>query len=199
MFQNIAMEEVKKNLPNALTIFRVILAFACTYFAFKHDKWSLSISLGIFLLASFTDFLDGFLARRWKTESNFGKITDPIADKLLILGVLISFSMRDIVPFLFTAIIAFREILLTVVRLLLAPKKIVIAAAPSGKFKTFSQIICLILIYMILIFIKPLRASWGQKNVNYIIYFLIFWMVIVTVYSGIEFFILNRRKIWDSI
>ena len=95
------MTETKKRLPNILTVLRILLAIGCTYFAVKGDQYSLTISLIIFLVASFTDFLDGYLARLWKTESNFGRITDPIADKLLILGVLFSFAMQDVVPFLF--------------------------------------------------------------------------------------------------
>ncbi|MEE9437389.1 MAG: CDP-diacylglycerol--glycerol-3-phosphate 3-phosphatidyltransferase [Saprospiraceae bacterium] len=189
------MNEVKKSIPNILTITRILLAVGCTYYAFKHDKWSLKISLGLFLLASFTDFLDGYLARKWNTTTNFGKITDPIADKLLILGVLFSFSMKEVVPFLFTIIIAFREVILTFIRLVLAPKKIVIASVSSGKFKTFSQILCLISIYLILIFIKPLTEKYGIKAVHLTIYILVIWMVIVTIYSGIEFFILNKRAI----
>jgi len=189
------MTETKKRLPNILTVLRILLAIACTYFAIKGDKYSLTVSLIIFLVASFTDFLDGYLARRWKTESNFGRITDPIADKLLILGVLFSFSMQDVVPFLFTLIIAFREILLTVIRLVLAPKKIVIEAAPSGKFKTFFQGGALITIYLMMIFNKTLKDTFGEKTFEWTIYGLLLCVVAVTLYSGVEFFIKNKRAI----
>lgn len=189
------MSESKKSIPNILTVLRIILAIACTYFAIQGDRTSLTISLILFIVASITDFFDGYLARKWKTESNFGKITDPIADKVLILGVLFSFSMQDVVPLLFTMIIAFREILLTVIRLVLAPKKVVIASVSSGKLKTASQITALILIYLFMIFIKPLQAQFGLKNIQWTIYGLLIFVVAITVYSGIEFFVLNKRAI----
>lgn len=189
------MTETKKKIPNILTVLRIILAIVCTYFAFKADKTSLTISLVLFMAASFTDFLDGYLARKWKTESNFGRITDPIADKVLILGVLFSFSMIDVVPLLFTMIIAFREVLLTVIRLILAPKKVVIAAVASGKFKTFSQVGALFTIYLILIFNNHLTSSFGKFTIQWVIYGLLLFVVAITIYSGVEFFILNRRAI----
>jgi len=189
------MSETKKSIPNILTVLRIFLAIGSTYFAFKGDKWSLTVSLILFIIASITDFLDGYLARRWKTESNFGKITDPIADKVLILGVLFSFSMSEVVPLLFTMIIAFREILLTVIRLLLAPKKVVIAAVSSGKYKTALQVFVLISIYLILIFAKPLQNFVSIKTIQWTIYGMLLLVVAVTVYSGIEFFILNKRAI----
>lgn len=189
------MSETKKSIPNILTVLRIILAIICTYFAFQGDKTSLTISLIIFIVASITDFFDGYLARKWKTESNFGKITDPIADKVLILGVLFSFTMQDVVPLLFTMIIAFREILLTIIRLVLAPKKVVIASVSSGKLKTGTQITALILIYLFMIFIKPLQAFFGIHTIQWTIYGLLLFVVAITVYSGIEFFVLNKRAI----
>lgn len=189
------MSESKKSIPNILTVLRIVLAVVCTYFAIQGDQTSLTISLVLFVVASITDFFDGYLARKWKTESNFGKITDPIADKVLILGVLFSFSMQDVVPLLFTMIIAFREILLTVIRLILAPKKVVIASVSSGKLKTASQITALILIYLFMIFIKPLQEIVGLKNIQWTIYGLLLFVVGITVYSGVEFFVLNKRAI----
>lgn len=186
------MEESKKQIPNILTIIRVVLSFVCTYLAFKR-MWI--PSLAVFIIASVTDFLDGYLARKWNTESNFGKIMDPIADKLLILGVLFSFSMKEIVPLLFTAIIAFREVVLTIIRLMLAPKKIVIAASKSGKIKTTVQIGSLVSIYLLLIFNKLLQNYFSLKTLQYSTYILLILVVCVTIYSGIEFFILNRRAI----
>jgi len=186
------MEESKKQIPNILTVIRIFLAIFCTYFAFQ-KMWTLSLIF--FMVAGFTDFLDGYLARKWKTESNFGRILDPIADKVLILGVLFSFSMKEVVPFLFTGIIAFREILLTVIRLILAPKKVIIAAVPSGKFKTFFQGGSLLTIYLILIFFKQLQAYVTEGTLKTIIYFLLLFVVLVTLYSGIDFFIRNKRAI----
>ena len=193
------MTETKKRLPNILTMFRVVLAIACTYFAIQGDKQSLTISLVLFLIAGFTDFLDGYLARKWKTESNFGRITDPIADKLLILGVFFYFSMHDVVTLLFTLIISFREILLTVIRLVLAPKKVVIEAAPSGKFKMFFQGGALITIYLMMIFNKPLKETFSVKTFEWTIYGLLLCVVAITLYSGFEFFIKNKRAIQKLI
>ncbi len=189
------MTEVKKQIPNMLTLIRIPMAILCAYFAFSLNSLSLTFSLSFFLLASLTDFLDGYLARRWNIVSAFGKIFDPIADKILILGVLFVFTYNDIVPLLLTAIIAFREISLTVIRLLLLSKKVVLASRFSGKVKTFSQTIVLIIIYLLLIFMNPLTQVIGFEIISNTILLLILWIMSITLYSGIEFLIYNLKAI----
>ena len=147
------------------------------------------------MLAAATDFLDGYLARKWNIISSFGKIVDPIADKILILGILFIFSYKGVVPMVLAIIIAFREILLTVIRLLLLSKKIVIASIQSGKFKTFSQVMSLVIIYVMLIFRVPIKEMIGASGFNMIILGLIIWVTSITLYSGYEFFVQNTKAI----
>lgn len=189
------MTEVKKQIPNMLTLIRIPMAILCAYFAFSLNSLSLVFSLSFFLLASITDFLDGYLARKWNIVSAFGKIFDPIADKILILGVLFVFTYNGIVPILLTAIIAFREIALTVIRLLLLSKKVVLASRFSGKLKTFSQTIVLVIIYLLLIFMNPLTQIIGFEIISNTILLLILWIMSITLYSGIEFLIYNIKAI----
>jgi len=194
------MTEIKRQLPNFLTLIRIPLALLCGYFALTLKPFPLTISLIFFMAASFTDFLDGYLARRWNTVSKFGKITDPIADKILIILVFAIFTYHSIIPVLFTALIAFREISLTIIRLiLLFNKKITLAARYSGKVKTFTQSIVLFIIYNLLIFNEPLRSIIGESAINLMIILLAVWTVFITLYSGYEMVMTNRRLIEKMI
>ncbi len=163
--------------------------------AMTFSQLHLSISLGLFVLAAATDYLDGYLARKWNTISSFGKIVDPIADKILILGILFIFSYKGVVPLVLAIIIAFREILLTVIRLLLLSKKVVIASIQSGKFKTASQVCSVVIIYMMLIFKIPLQQVISISGFNAIVMVLIIWVTSITLYSGYEFFVQNTKAI----
>ncbi len=189
------MSEFKRQLPNILTILRIPLAFLCIFFALTMKPLSLTVSLILFVLASATDYLDGYLARKWNIVSNFGKIVDPIADKILILGVFFVFTYNGIVPIVMTIAIAMREIILTVVRLMLLPKKVVLAARISGKFKTFTQCSVLTIIYLIFIFKAPLQDLVQHEIIRNTIFLLIFWTMCITVYSGISFFLINRKAL----
>lgn len=178
-----------------LSLIRIPLAILCGYFAFTLKPVPLSISLILFLVASFTDYLDGYLARRWKIVSTFGKIIDPIADKVLIIGVFLVFTYNGLIPIILTALIVFREIILTVIRLLLLPKKVVLAARFSGKVKTFTQFVVLVLIYLMLIFFYPLSEGVYGELVKNAILVLALWTMLITVYSGYEFIMANRKVI----
>jgi len=194
-FRSSVLSTIKRQIPNILSIFRIFLAFWCFYMAMTFSPYYLSISLGLFVIAAATDYLDGYLARKWNTISSFGKIVDPIADKILILGVLFIFSYKGVVPMVLAIIIAFREILLTVIRLLLLSKKIVIASIQSGKFKTASQVCSVVIIYIMLIFKIPIREVIGVSSFNAIILGLIIWVTSITLYSGFEFFVQNTKAI----
>jgi len=194
------MTEIKRQLPNFLTLIRIPLALLCGYFALTLKPFPLTISLLFFMAASFTDFLDGYLARRWNTVSRFGKITDPIADKILIILVFAIFTYHSIIPVLFTVLIAIREISLTIIRLvLLFNKKITLAARYSGKVKTFTQSIVLFIIYNLLIFNEPLRSIIGTSAINLMIILLTVWTVFITLYSGYEMVMTNRKLIEKMI
>ena len=136
------------NTPNKLTIARVIMipffvAFLMYDIAGSAGKW---IALAIFIIASLTDTLDGYLARRDNLVTNFGKFMDPLADKLLVCSALICFTSLGTLPAWITIVIIAREFIISGFRLIAAENGIVIAANYWGKFKTVSQMIMIILL-----------------------------------------------------
>jgi len=165
------MNSLIKQIPNILTTVRVPVSIACAYFTFKSDYKSLIIAFVLFSIATASDYFDGYLARLWKIESNFGKLLDPIADKVLILGILAGFSYTELIPWFITIIIAFREILLTIFRLILAnrPKKEVLQAISSGKLKTASQMGAIGNTYLLLLFEDQLSVYISQNVIHWII------------------------------
>lgn len=136
------------NTPNKLTILRVILIpffvlFLLSDLGGDYGKW---ISLILFVVASLTDWLDGYLARRDNLVTNFGKFMDPLADKLLVCSAMICFVEIGSLPGWIVIIIIAREFIISGFRLVAADNGIVIAANYWGKFKTASQMIMIILL-----------------------------------------------------
>ena len=138
------------NLPNKLTVLRVIMipffvAFLLYDITGAADKW---IALAIFCVASFTDFLDGYLARKNNLVTNFGKFMDPLADKLLVCSALICLVAMGKLNVLVVLIIIAREFIISGFRLVASDNGIVIAASYWGKFKTVSQMAMVIVLIM---------------------------------------------------
>lgn len=138
------------NTPNKLTVARVILVpffvvFMLTDFAGAAGKW---ISLAIFVAASMTDWLDGYLARKYHLVTDFGKFMDPLADKLLVCSAMICLIEMGRLPAWIVIIIIAREFIISGFRLVAADNGVVIAASYWGKFKTVSQMIMIILLIM---------------------------------------------------
>lgn len=138
------------NTPNKLTIARVIMipffvAFLMYDITGSADKW---IALGIFVVASLTDTLDGYLARKHNLVTNFGKFMDPLADKLLVCSAMICMIELGRLPAWIVIIIIAREFIISGFRLIAAENGVVIAANYWGKFKTVSQMIMIILLIL---------------------------------------------------
>ncbi|HIV35103.1 MAG TPA: CDP-diacylglycerol--glycerol-3-phosphate 3-phosphatidyltransferase [Candidatus Blautia intestinigallinarum] len=138
------------NTPNKLTVVRMIMVpffvlFMLTDFAGAAGKW---ISLLLFVAASFTDYLDGHLARKYNLVTDFGKFMDPLADKLLVCSALICLVEMDRLAAWIVIIIIGREFIISGFRLVAADNGVVIAASYWGKFKTVSQMIMIILMIM---------------------------------------------------
>lgn len=136
----------RMNLPNRLTILRVILIpffifFLLTDYCGTASSW---IALAIFCVASFTDFLDGKIARKYNLVTNFGKFMDPLADKLLVCSALVCFVELELLPSWFVIIIIAREFIISGFRLIASDNGVVIAASWWGKFKTVFQMIVII-------------------------------------------------------
>ena len=138
------------NTPNKLTVLRVIMVPFFVFFMLSGcggdaSKW---IALALFVVASLTDLLDGYLARRDNLVTDFGKFMDPLADKLLVCSALICFVEIDKMPAWMVIIIIAREFIISGFRLSASDNGIVIAANYWGKFKTVSQMIMIILLIM---------------------------------------------------
>ena len=138
------------NLPNKLTILRVILIpFFVVFMLFDitgaADKW---IALVIFCVASLTDMLDGKIARKYNLVTNFGKFMDPLADKLLVCTALICLTSMNRLNVIVVLVIIAREFIISGFRLIAAENGVVIAANYWGKFKTVSQMIMIILLML---------------------------------------------------
>lgn len=140
------------NLPNKLTTLRVLLVpfFVIFMMAGSLGYAGRIISLIIFCVASLTDFLDGFIARKYHLVTNFGKFMDPLADKLLVCSALICFTAKGELSAWIVIIIIAREFVISGFRLVAASGGLVIAANYWGKFKTVSQMIMIILIILAL-------------------------------------------------
>ncbi len=142
------------------------------------------ISLGIFIIASLTDFIDGHIARKYNQVSDFGKFLDPLADKLLTIAAMAMYCEWGIFPAWALMIVLTREFAVSGLRMVAGPKGKVIAAGKSGKFKTASTMVGLC----------AMMALPGIDMLNTIV---IAMIVLTTVYSGVEYFIQNWNVLWD--
>lgn len=195
------------NLPNKLTIGRmcaipIVIVVSLLSFL-KNISESIDIQLLIllvvFVLASFTDYLDGHIARKYNLVTNFGKFMDPLADKLLVMATMIAmlelgiFKVFDVsMGFVITIILA-REFAITGLRTLAADRQIVISASKLGKFKTVSQMA--MIIYML--FINMIGFE-SQIVKDIIAIMLISLATIMTIVSGIDYFIKNGKVLKES-
>jgi len=175
------------NLPNKLTMFRVILIPFFVLFMLVPvtaiDKW---IALGIFIIASLTDWLDGYLARKYHLVTNFGKFMDPLADKLLVCSALICLIELDRIPSWMVIIIIAREFVISGFRQVAADNGVVIAASYWGKFKTTFQMIavCLMIANIAAISLVTTIVTWIA--------------VILTVVSLVDYLVKNKDVMKES-
>ena len=166
---------MNRNIPNALTLFRILLipVFAW-YLFFTSFDCSIWMALLVFIIASLTDYWDGFLARKYNIISNFGKIMDPLADKLLVLtalGGLTWLQPYRLSPFIFWLILG-RELLITILREIYKNRGIIVAADKLGKLKTVTQMLGIIAAYLL--------WAWGKAG-NTAVMLISFWFWLVTL------------------
>lgn len=136
------------NLPNKLTIFRILLVpvFVLTYYLdFKNSHF---VATAVFIIASITDWLDGHIARRRNLITNFGKFMDPLADKILVISAFIMLVEKSMVYAWVVIIVISREFIVSGLRLIAASNNVVLAAGKMGKSKTVTQMIAVILLLM---------------------------------------------------
>lgn len=180
------MKFTKENLPNQLTIARI---FAIPVFililalAGQSHGWQVFAAI-LFAVASATDWLDGYLARKWDIVSNFGKFADPLADKMLVMSAFIMLVPLNLAPAWVVAIIICRELAVTGLRLLLVEQGgVVLAAALPGKIKTFTQMLSIIFLLL---------------GFNLLGTIFLYICLIATVYSGYDYFAKNMSVFRDA-
>ena len=172
------------NLPNKLTILRVILIpFFVVFMLFDitgaADKW---IALVIFCVASLTDMLDGKIVRKYNLVTNFGKFMDPLADKLLVCTALICLTSMNRLNVIVVLVIIAREFIISGFRLVASDNGIVIAASYWGKFKTVSQMA------LIIVLIMDLGGVWNVVGT------VLTWVaLLLTIVSLIDYIAKNKQ------
>lgn len=190
------------NLPNKITLCRIILIpFMLIIPLFHISTTFLGINVGnliilaIFLIASITDFWDGYLARKHNLVTDFGKFLDPIADKLLVVTALIMLVEMDMIPSWIPIIIIAREFMVSGIRMIAAGKGNVIAASWYGKVKTVSQMIAISLAF---IDKNPFIAFIGgglsgiDLVINILMSLAMIVSVIATIWSGADYFMKSK-------
>lgn len=168
---------MKLTTASKITILRVLLIPVVLILMYSDFSEHMFWAIAAFIIASGSDFLDGYIARRYNQVSNFGKFLDPLADKMLVISVMIVFVDWSLIPAWVAIIVIVRELAVTGLRLVAVEGGKVIAAAWSGKIKTASTMVCFVLMMLSL-------PVWLNT---------VCWVVILatTVYSGVEYFIKN--------
>ena len=170
------------NLPNKLSILRVCCIPAIVGLLYGTAPWCRWTALALFCLASFTDYLDGHLARKHQMITDFGKFIDPVADKLLVLTTLIMLVYLGKMPAWIVIVILCRELAVDGLRMVAVGQGKVIAAGPLGKWKTTFQMVTIV---CILLLDKACFATWYTGVLTGI-------SVALTLVSAVDYFVRNR-------
>ncbi len=179
------------NLPNKITMVRIILIPFFVFFMLTNVvSYSKYIAAGIFIVASLTDTLDGYLARKYQLVSNFGKFMDPLADKLLVCSALICFVAipGNSMPAWGVIVIVSRDFIISGFRLVASDAGVVIAASWWGKIKTVVQMLMSILLIL----------DFGGKVMDALEYVFIYGAIILTVVSLVDYLWKNWKILDDG-
>ena len=190
-------------LATKLTCARIALTFVIMGLLFLPGREAKAAALGCFLVAAATDWLDGYLARRHGQQTPLGALLDPIADKMLVLGLFLAFVQLRLVPAWMVLLIALREFLITGVRLFAASRQTVLSAAQEGKSKTVWQMLTIFIVLVVMLAkewapapgLSPETVRWLEAIVQGCL-----WITLVlTVGSGLAFFWRHRVILRDAI
>ena len=187
------------NIANKLTVLRIFLVFPAIFFVlcdcFPH-RWFCAFL--IFLVASFTDYLDGKIARKYNYITDFGKIMDPLADKMLVISMYICFVGLGISPILPVVLIAVREFLITSVRFLVSEKKnVVISANIFGKLKTLSQVIAVSSVMVSQMYIE-MFGSINFSKINFWVGAIIWISCVFSIISGVIYLYQSKKILFSN-
>lgn len=177
---------------NMITLGRIALIPIFMYSAISEGARGNIVALCLFAIASFSDAIDGYVARRFNQITDFGKLVDPLADKLLVMSALLILLEQGQLRAWHCVVILAREFTVSSLRSIAASKGVVLAASKWGKLKTTSQLICIL--YMLAGFNDvPLFGDFTLKHI------LVWVMLILTVYSGYDYLRRNFNLIKDGV
>ncbi len=186
----------KKHLPNLLTTARILLTPLFLYFLFSGIEHGKIYALIVFIIASVTDAYDGKIARKYDLVTKLGVFLDPLADKFLVLSAFVSFWIFDEVKLWMLLLIAFRDVFVTILRMIMQYKGVTMITSKAAKLKTTLQ---MIVIYVILLYYVVLSYNFTdivQLVMQYhIIYILMVITTLVTAYTGFHYFMYNYRTL----
>ena len=189
-------------LPNKLTLLRIILIpvmiiifyipwFSENFVPVLDMSWLYLIEFVIFAIASFTDFLDGYIARKNNLITSFGKFIDPIADKMLVNTMMIMFACMGMVPVVPVIVMIWRDTIVDGLRMSTASKGVVVAAGMLGKIKTVSQMVTIILVLLNNLPFELLRFPMAD--------FMLWFSMLVSVASGFSYFMQMKEYVLETM
>src|SRR4051794_938799 len=192
------------NIPNQLTVARMALTVLFVVSLSIDWAFACTTALALFIVASITDYVDGELARRWKMETNFGRLMDPLADKVMMAAALICLSGRRVFPPWVAVIIIGREFLITGLRMLAASRGKVLPAEKLGKHKMVWQIVAIIFFLLVMsvqeiVTTGTLKApgAWLRMDWHPLGLVLLTVAVGLTIYSGVGYVWKHRAYITE--
>lgn len=192
------------NVPNQLTVARLFLSFVfVALLSLNEIAHFRTAALIVFVLAAITDFLDGYLARKHSLVTNFGKLMDPLADKILMCAGFVLLTRLELIPAWIVIAILSREFLVTGLRLLASAEGVVLAAENLGKYKTVSQIVTVIYFLVFLASSEPafawMKGLFENKVLGVgILGAILIWLSLgLTLLSGFNYVWKNRRLLTD--
>ena len=194
---------MKINIPNVLTIFRILLTpifILCLFYNYPYARlWALII----FIVASITDAVDGYYARKYNQVTRHGQFLDPLADKILVSSAFISFAILDLVPYWMVVLIVFRDLFVTGLRMAMESQGLTMITSKIAKTKTATQITVIIFILLFL-GVQIFSYDWLKIIIDFIvenkiIYYFTLIATFFTVWTGISYLYKNRFTIKNFV
>ncbi|MEA5113817.1 MAG: CDP-diacylglycerol--glycerol-3-phosphate 3-phosphatidyltransferase [Geobacteraceae bacterium] len=186
---NTGNNRLLRNLPNVLTLFRIVIIPPMVVILTIPSRTAAFIAAALFAVASVTDWLDGYLARRMEIVTVMGKFLDPIADKLMVTAALIMILPMGRAPAWMVLIIIGREIIITGLRGIASTEGIVISASNLGKYKTIFQIVAILglLLHYNYYWFFGIEQPYLYVNMHNVGIFFLWIATIITIWSGVDY------------
>jgi CDP-diacylglycerol--glycerol-3-phosphate 3-phosphatidyltransferase len=190
---------MKATIPSLITTIRIVVAPIILYLLLSNSPVQIVVAVILFFVAAYTDFIDGWLARRWKVQSSWGSFYDPLADKVLTLLIMYYIVHVSLMPMWMYVLLTTRDVVVTALRWKMKDKEKPLQTSMAAKIKTFYQMIIVSLVLVII----ALRAMFSQTQlwqniesipINSILTFLLGTVTIYSVWTGIEY--IGKGIVW---